>query len=128
LIHGLAILVLLIKRINFLPHISSIQNLISSYLSSIGVFNSDSVFLLLHFYYHINCNVQIPLEKMQQMKLNCMSLLLFLLFVLYKGLMIEKLISPKHVACTSTRKYILCVTENLALFLYWTVHEGMYFI
>ena len=69
-----------------------------------------------------------PTEKNATYEVKCHVITLFLLFVLYKGLMIDKLISQKHVACTSTRKYILCVTENLALSLYWTVHKGIYSI
>jgi len=52
-----------------------LKKVVSSYFGFINVFNPVSVFLLLHFYCNINCNMGSHRKKMQQMYLNFMSLL-----------------------------------------------------
>ena len=48
---------------------------------------------------------------------------LFLLCYLHKGLMMNWLINLQHVAYTYKRKYMLCLTKDLAFFLKQTINS-----
>jgi hypothetical protein len=53
-------------------------------------------------------------KEKQKEQINDISFSTVLLFILYKRPMMDYLINPKYVAYTSERKYMLCLTENLA--------------
>jgi hypothetical protein len=70
-----------------------------------------------NFYCNINCNVGSHKKKKKAdvLKLTCHYLTLAVHLIERPD---DGLINPKHVACTSERKYMLCLTENLTFFFF----------
>jgi len=63
---------------------------------------------------NVSCNVESHGEKTDVLKLTCHYCILAIYLV--QSVMMDEVINPKHVAYTSIRKYVLCITERLARF------------
>jgi len=83
--------------------------------------------LIMYFYYYnFYCNINWiggSHRKEHNMYSDRHVITLFLLCYLHKGLMMNWLINLQHVACTSKRKYMLCLTKDLAFFLKQTINS-----
>jgi hypothetical protein len=72
-------------------------------------------FIFLYWLMRLACLAKTNL--MEYIPLCWQVITVFLLLILYKGLMTDEFINSKHEAYTSKRKHMLCLTENTPFFL-----------